>query len=234
MAGADTDAVRAALAELAAGARGFGLPLSIAQIACFEIYIDTLLVWNRRLSLTAARTAGEVVRKHILDSLPAARLIPSQSTITEPRVADLGSGAGFPGVPMAIVRPDAHVTLVEPRRKRANFLREIAREVPLPNVEVREEHAETISGDAAVYDLVVSRALWPLPKFLDISRRLLRPGGLAIAMKGPKTAAEETAPGFAAQETVRYALPDGAQHVLLVYRRRTDNTDFNTTFIPKG
>ena len=203
--------------ELTRGALELGIRLSSEQRAAFDTYVETLLFWASRLSLTGAGTAAEVVRRHILDSLSVARY-------AEPgrRLADLGSGAGFPGVPLAITCPRAAVVLIESRRKRANFLREATRRCGLSNVEVLEERAEEVAArHPGSFDLVVSRAVWPLVGFLRLCRLLLRPGGLAVAMKGAKGRSEiSAAPGFSEPEVVSYRLPGGVERVLVVYRRR--------------
>lgn len=207
---------RAVRLHLMRGALDCGVPLDPEQLSAFEVYIETLLFWASRLSLTAAANAAEIVSSHILDSLPLARFVQ-----TGWRVADLGSGAGFPGIPLAIARPDATVVLIESRRKRANFLRETVRRCAFENVEVLEERAEQVARERpAGFDLVVSRAVWGTTAFLGICRMLVRPAGLAIAMKGPK-AATQAVPheGFCEPELFRYALHGGVEHVLVTYRR---------------
>jgi 16S rRNA (guanine527-N7)-methyltransferase len=203
--------------ELTRGALELGIRLSSEQRAAFDTYVETLCFWANRLSLTGAGTAAEIVARHILDSLPVARYV-------EPgcRLADLGSGAGFPGLPLAIACPRAAVVLIESRRKRANFLREATRRCGLRNVEVLEERAEEVAArHQGGFDLVVSRAVWPLAGFLRLCALLLRPGGLAVAMKGPKARNEIAgAPGFAEPEVVSYGLSGGVKRVLIVYRRR--------------
>ncbi len=203
-------------ADLAAGAEQFGFRLSTEQIATFETYLETLQLWASRISLTAARTACDITERHIWDSFSVVPWLESSVT-----VADLGSGAGFPGVPIAIVRPDVRVLLVEPRRKRANFLREVVRQCRLVNAVVAEERAEVFAaGHSGCVDVTVSRAVWPVKEFLAISRVLLRLGGLAIAMKGPKTrtavALEE---GFLAPRLVSYTLGGAVEHTLVIYQR---------------
>lgn len=215
MAGADLpDTPSAPIAELVREAAALGVTLPDAAIARFQIYIQTLLLWRRRLSLTTAATAAEIVRSHILDSLMLCRFIQP-----EMRVADLGSGPGFPGIPLAIVCDRAHVAVVESRRKKANFLREVVRTAELANVEVIEERAERLADQ--LWDVVVSRAVWRLADFLPVGERLLVRGGVAIAMKGPKGEAEAslyTGP-LAQSDPVEYQLPTGAHHQLVVYRK---------------
>ena len=176
--------------------------------------MDTLLLWRQRLSLTAAKTAESIVSEHLLDSLYVAPLVKPGF-----RVADVGSGAGFPGIPLAIACQDASFVLIEPRRKRANFLREVARQTGLRNVEVEEERAEDLDR-AGSFDVVVARAVGSVRELLVLSAELVKPGGLAIAMKGPKGRDESAIdPAFAAAETAEYRLPNGAMHYLLVHRR---------------
>jgi len=212
-----TPARPAPIAELVRESGALGIPLSDAAIMRFQNYIDILLLWRIRLSLTTAATPQQVVRDHILDSLALCRFIQPGM-----RVADLGSGAGFPGVPLAIACDGARVSLVESRRKKANFLREVARSAKLTNVEIIEERAERLAdGVTKAWDLVVSRAVWALADFLALSEHLLVRGGLAIAMKGPKASSETVAErrSFVRADIVEYKLTTGARHRLLVYHK---------------
>ncbi len=214
-AGEARNGLRAALDELCRSAGARGIDLSPEQRARFEIFITTLLLWRSRLSLTAAATPLVIVQSHILDSLSLAAFIKAGQ-----RVADLGSGPGFPGIPLAIVRPRATFVLVESKRKKASFLREVVRQAGLINATVTEERAESLDGSGA-YDVVVSRAVWPVSEFLKVSQVLLPAGGLAVAMKGPRGVAESgsTDEGFSRDQTLQYRLPDDSERVLLVYRK---------------
>src|SRR5512140_185186 len=127
---------------LARAALAVPITLTASALDRCKRYVETLLLWRQRLSLTSAATPWAIVLDHILDSLHLAPLIRPGC-----RVADIGSGAGFPGVPLAIVCPEAHFVLVESRRKKANFLREVARQVRLTNVEVAEQRAEGLRED---------------------------------------------------------------------------------------
>lgn len=218
MEAADRSSAQAAAAsELARGALRFGIALTTEQLTVFETYVRTLLFWRARLSLTGAATDLAIVRGHIIDSLAIARFLVPGS-----RSADLGSGAGFPGIPLAIVRPQSSIILIESRRKRANFLRDVVRRCALTNAEVIEGRAEDLPPQsAASFDVVVSRAVWAVSDLLTIAAGLLRTGGLAIAMKGPKGVAEvasETA--FSEPDVTTYDLPGEGQRMLLVYRKR--------------
>lgn len=216
MQAAEPSGGHAATSTLIQGALRFGVELTDAQLAKFDAYIATLLFWRARLSLTGATTDVVIVRDHILDSLAVAHYVVAGS-----RTGDLGSGAGFPGVPLAIVRPQASVTLVESRRKRANFLREVVRRCNLTNADVMEARAENLPLQiAGTFDVVVSRAVWTVADFLKIAAGLLRSGGLAIAMKGPRAVADiRQEPGFLQPEKITYHLQGTAERMLLLYRR---------------
>jgi 16S rRNA (guanine527-N7)-methyltransferase len=207
-------AARASIVTLVREAARIGVAISGTAAARFQVYIDTLLLWRSRLSLTTAATPEAIVRMHIIDSLSVCRFIRPGM-----RVADLGSGAGFPGIPLAIMCDNARLALVESQRKKANFLREVIRRAQLTNAEVIEERAEHLAP--ASWDLVVSRAVWRLPGFLGVSERLLKKGGLAVAMKGPTGIAESRSDHgvLVPSEVVEYQLPSAAHHRLIVYRK---------------
>ncbi len=204
-------------ADLVGAAEKFGFSLSSEQFATFNTYVETLLLWAERLSLTATRSAHEIASRHICDSFSVVPWLAAGVS-----VADLGSGAGFPGVPLAVARPDLRVLLVEPRRKRANFLREVVRRCRLANTVVVEERAEDFAaGNPECVDVTVSRAVWALTDFLIVSAVLLRAGGLAIAMKGPTVrTAIATHEHFTDPQLSAYSLPMVTEHILVIYRRR--------------
>lgn len=203
--------------------------LKEAAQACFELQLDEdvldrlekfarlLLHWNQRVSLTGASSLHEVLLDHVLDSLAATAFVPEAGD-----AADLGSGAGFPGIPLAIVKPGTAFALVEPRRKRANFLREAIRELHLKNASVIESRAEEMSSRyAQTFDLVTARALGALEQFLRMAAPLLRPGATAIAFKGPAVHSELSSvpAGFSSPELHWYTLPNGSRHCLVLCRR---------------
>ena len=116
-------------------------PLNDGQLRAIEAHLELLEVWNRKINLTAIRERSEAVRRHVAESLfLAAQLPPGPAT-----VCDLGSGGGFPGIPVGISRPDCHITLVESDIRKSVFLREASRE--LPNIRVVSSRFETLSGD---------------------------------------------------------------------------------------
>jgi 16S rRNA (guanine527-N7)-methyltransferase len=204
------------LGELLRGASALGLTLSGEQQQQFASYLDVLLFWRERLSLISTADPLAIVRAHILDCLRVVPLVPPRS-----RVVDLGSGAGFPGIPIAIALPNAQLTLVESKRKKANFLRAAVRRAGLSNVDVREGRAEDSDANERC-DVAVSRAVWKIREFLQVSRGLLRPQGLAIAMKGPKALDEgrTSAATFSGPEIIQYTIWPAVPRLLLVYTRR--------------
>lgn len=138
-------------------------------------YLELLAKWNRAYNLTAVRDPAEMVARHLLDSLAVLPFVHG------PPLADIGSGAGLPGIPLAIAQPDLAVTLVESNGKKARFLREAVRTLPLPNVTVRETRVQDAVGPFAT---VTARAFASLADMLAGGGHLLARDGRWLAMKG--------------------------------------------------
>jgi len=203
---------KAALSEAACP---FAVRLSDEAIDQLTAFVATLLHWRTRTSLTTAATAQQIIEEHIADSFALGPHIPTGS-----HLADIGSGAGFPGVPIAMARSDVQVVLVEARRKRASFLREILRQSSISNASVLEARAESLEPENTRIDVITSRAFGTVASFLEIARALLPDGGVALAMKGPRGSLEATPyPGFGEPEIFEYALPRHGQRLLLRYTR---------------
>jgi len=143
-------------------------------------YGALLTKWNRTYNLTAIRGAREIVIQHLLDSLS---VLPHLLVAKGERLADVGSGSGAPGLPLAIVRPDLYVTLNDASEKKAAFLRQAAIELELANVDVHHGRAEAWQP-ASGFHLVISRAFAELSTFIRVCRHLLASGGWLAAMKG--------------------------------------------------
>jgi len=160
-----------------------GLPgVSHETLARLEIYRTLLLKWQRSINLVAESTLEEVWRRHFLDSGQLLRHLPAETRV----LADLGSGAGFPGLVLAILGvPEVH--LIESDQRKATFLREVARETAAP-VMVHSSRIETVQGLQA--QVVTARALAPLAKLLPLAQPLLAPEGICLFLKG-QTADEE-------------------------------------------
>ena len=159
----------------------------------FDRYYRELLIWNEKMNLVSVRTPEEIVIKHFVDSLtPMPYIIAPQG-----RLLDIGSGGGFPGIPLKITRPALHVSLLEASRKKSSFLRHLIRQLPLSQTVVIHARAESAMTDDAyrhTFQTVISRAAFKLPELFTMARFFLSPGGLLIAMKGPRGEAEETEP----------------------------------------
>src|SRR2546422_3355877 len=147
--------IRRALAE-------FKLPAYDNQVLQIQQYIEILLRWNEKISLTAIRDPLEILYRHFCESMYAAEAIPVQGG----RLADVGSGGGFPGLPLKIIRPDLTVFLVESNVKKATFLAEIIRELGLTDARVLVSRFEELSEEVAPLDVVCSRALGDFTRFL--------------------------------------------------------------------
>jgi 16S rRNA (guanine527-N7)-methyltransferase len=141
-------------------------------------YLDLLARWNRAYNLTAVRDPREMVPRHLLDSLAMEPFLDGIASL-----ADLGTGPGLPGIPLAIARPALRVTLVEANGKKARFLREAVRSLPLPNARVAEARIEALD-EAGAYDAITARALATLPQIIELGGHLLKPAGKLLAMKG--------------------------------------------------
>lgn len=162
-------------ARLEAGLTGLRLALPDAAIAALLDYVALLSRWNAAYNLTAVRDPAEMVTRHLLDSLAV------QPYVAGDTLADLGSGAGLPGIVLAIVAPQRAVTVVDSNGKKARFLREAARSLKLANVRVIEGRVEDVEGR---YDCVTARAFATLADMLTWGGRLLAANGTWLAMKG--------------------------------------------------
>jgi 16S rRNA (guanine527-N7)-methyltransferase len=209
---------------LTEGARSLGLNLSQKQIGNFSCYLSLLLSWNAKFNLTAIRSPAAIIRLHFIDSLALAPFISPNG-----RILDVGSGAGFPGIPLKIYAPKLNLLLVEAHRRKANFLREVVRSLNLTGVEVIEGRAEKLSSeDVGQFNEVVTRALGSLDNFLRISMPLLYTGGRSIIMHGPKGAelfrhmeAQQLNLPYSECRLEDYQLPFGGEkRTLLIYVKR--------------
>ena len=170
-------------AALDRGLGELGLGLGPAARERLLGYLALLVKWNRTYNLTAIRDPLAMVTHHVLDSLSVLPHLPLAAL--RPRVADAGSGAGLPGIPLAIARPQWRVALAESSQKKAAFLRQAAIELALGNVEVHEGRVEAWRPQP-LFDLVISRAFSALGEFIAACRHLVVPGGTLAAMKGTR------------------------------------------------
>ena len=167
-----------------AGARNSAV-LSPAQAGYILTYIDLLRRWNDRINLTSVREPDEIVKRHFGESIFAGRqLFPRTdgAAATGLHLIDVGSGAGFPGLPIKIWAPHLHLTLIESSQKKATFLREVVRSLGLESVDVFTGRAETFPGAAG--DVVVLRAVERFDSILPVAASLVRPGGRLAVLVG--------------------------------------------------
>ena len=166
---------------LAAGLATLGLDLPLAAQQKLLAFRDLLLKWNKIYNLTALRDPAQAISHHLLDSLV---ILPH---VGAGNLLDVGSGGGLPGIPLAIIRPELAVTLVDTVQKKATFLQQAAIELGLKNVAVHHARVEEMSGE---YVQITSRAFAELALFVNLTRHLLAPGGRWLAMKGVRPDAE--------------------------------------------
>ncbi|WP_257385507.1 16S rRNA (guanine(527)-N(7))-methyltransferase RsmG [Tahibacter caeni] len=193
------------------GLAALDLDLSGAVRDRLIAYVELLARWNAAYNLTAVRDPGEMVARHLLDSLAIA---PHVSGAT---LADLGSGAGLPGIPLALIAAERQVTLVDSNGKKARFLREAVRALKLANVRVIEGRVQDVPGQ---FDCVTARAFATLADMLNWAGGLLADGGTWLAMKGKVDEAEIAAvpAGFRVERIVALQVPAtvGERHLIVV------------------
>jgi 16S rRNA (guanine527-N7)-methyltransferase len=175
--------VSGALAQLAEGTRRvIGRSLGPGETAAFGKYLNILRKWNKAQRLIGSDDPAWIVENLFLDSLLFLAVLPGDAHA----VADLGSGAGIPGIPLKIVRPDLEMRLVESRARRASFLATAIRELGMTSIAVlhgrAEDHMPELAGQ---FDAVVMRCAGPAAVVIDVAREMVRPGGLVIATAPP-------------------------------------------------
>ena len=192
------------------------LGIDRAHAAALSDYLSLLDRWNRTYNLTAIREPRQMVSKHLLDSLAMAPYVDDAT-----RLADLGTGPGLPGIPLAIVRPALRVALVESNGKKARFLREAVRRLALGNAEVVESRIEAFDPPLR-FDAITARALATLPQILALGSHLLGPGGRLLAMKGavPQDEIAALPPGWRVDALHPLRVPglEAERHLVVVRR----------------
>src|ERR1700722_3180375 len=198
-------------AALMRDAHALGVELTAAQAARALHLLDELSSWNRTYNLTAITERGAMIRAHLLDSLSA------HTELVGTRIADVGTGAGFPGLPLALVSPQRSFTLIDSVAKKIRFVSHAARVLQLRNVEALQARVETLAPDPA-FDTVLARAYAALPDLLIAVQGLCGPGTRVLAFKGRYPADEiaELPPGWRLEHSSALTIPGlGAERHLL-------------------
>lgn len=167
------------------GAKDLDIQINREKIDQFAIHAAELLKWSQKTNLTAISDPLEIAVKHILDSIAPAPFIPPDSSLL-----DVGSGGGFPGIPLKIIIPSLSVMLIDASRKKVSFLKHVIRMLGLKNIEACHIRAQDLSKDCGVhtaYDVIISRALSSMVNFVQMSLPLLSNHGVIMAMKGKLT-----------------------------------------------
>jgi 16S rRNA (guanine527-N7)-methyltransferase len=197
---------------LRAGAADLGVVLTEEALAKLVRYLGLLARWNRVFNLTAIRDRGEWVSKHLLDSLAVVAHLPAGS------VVDVGSGAGLPGIPIAVACPEREVTLLEANHKKGAFLQQAVSELALHGTRVQMSRAEDFRP-ARRFEVVISRAFAELAQFVRLAKHLCAAGGRLVAMKGERPNDELARfPAAAIEKVVRLTIPglDAQRHLVFV------------------
>ncbi len=207
---------RAAMfAQLRAGVAELGLAPTAQAVEELLDYLELLSRWNAAYNLTAVRDPLAMVTSHLLDSLAVAHLVRGE------RLADIGSGAGLPGIPLAILSPERQVTLIDANGKKTRFLREAVRALRLVNVRIEAQRVENVIGD---FDTVTARAFASIADMLRMAGHLLAADGILLALKGQLHKEEILGlpEGYVVSDVKALRVPGlaAARHAVIIQRSR--------------
>jgi len=202
-----------------------GVKLEKKRLPLFDAYLDELIRWNSRMNLVGPSSRDRIVRELILDSLMALPLLPATG-----KLLDVGSGAGFPAIPMKIGGSELDFTLIEPIQKRVNFLKQIVRITGLTGISVVRGRIDErgAPGGIGVYDVVTARAVAPLTRTIKLFSSRMAPGGALVTFHGewPEKVFEESSieikdNGLTVERLLRYRLPGlrNSRHVALLRKK---------------
>lgn len=213
------------------------LELTNQQLEKFQLYTRLLLEWNERVNLTAITELDEIMTKHFLDSLVFVKLLAKYYPKGEILLGDLGTGAGFPGIPVKILLPKAKIVLIDSLAKRINFLNEVIAKLQLDCVEAVHARAEEIGRNLKYresFHVIVARAVAELPVLLEYGSPLLMVGGRIFAAKGVDPEQEIDSAKKALQALnckveylEKYKLADGADHRSMIVIKKIGKTPAN-------
>lgn len=209
------------------GLNELGFSYSEEQINAFMLFLHELKKWNKVYNLTALKTDEDIIIKHFLDSILYLKAISPSLLRGEGglKVADAGTGAGFPGIPIKIIHPEINITLIEPSRKKTAFLRHIIRVLKLTNTTVLEQRLENLGREhEKTYDVIVSRATFKIKDFIKMACPYVKKDGILVLSKGPKVSEETNFLDEAHRQSVMkkvITLPFiKAKRTLLIFQRQ--------------
>lgn len=214
------------------GAAQYGLQLSDEEVSAFDLYKNVLSEWNQKINLTAIEDDKDVITKHFIDSLS---IVPFLKNVQE--LIDVGTGAGFPGLPVKIVRPELNVVLLDSLEKRIGFLNTVINELHMDKITAVHSRAED-AGKSPKYrekfDAATARAVASLPVLLEYCMPLIKTGGIFIAMKGSSLSEADEAGkalnilGGAIEEVKEFTLPgsDIRRNIIVIRKLRQTPTKY--------
>jgi len=196
--------------QIEQGSKDLGLALTAEQISRLETYVGLLDKWNKVYNLSAIRDPNEMVSRHILDSLTILPYLKGDSLL------DVGTGAGLPGIPVAIMHPEIAVTLLDTNSKKTRFLQQVKAELGLDNVTV--VHARVEEADLPKFAMVTARAFATIKDIIDLTGQHCDDAGCLLLMKGtyPDEELDAMSGGFKCQDVVTLTVPDceGQRHLV--------------------
>ena len=205
------------LETIAATLAPFRIRLSESQLSCIRDYVELLLMWNQSVNLTAIEDPVEVVARHFGESLFAASFLDFGVS----RLADVGSGAGFPGLPLKIAFPDVKIGLFESNAKKRAFLTEIVQRLDIENVDIRRQRYEEVRPAGELFDFVCARALGDYARLLSWARGMTRPGSRVVLWLGTEDSIR-VGRHKACLWDAPVAIPESRRRVILAGRIRFD------------
>ncbi|OUR65775.1 16S rRNA (guanine(527)-N(7))-methyltransferase RsmG [Methylophaga sp. 42_25_T18] len=198
------------LQQLQQGCETLGLDVSDEKLAKLIAYVQLLAKWNKAFNLTSVREPQEMISRHILDSLAIQPYLSGDSLL------DVGTGAGLPGIPLAIVRPEMTITLLDSNSKKTRFLQQAKAELALESVTVI--HSRVEQADLPKFDLVTARAFSTIDDIIDLAGRHCDDAGCLVLMKGvyPEEELQAVTNGFSLQDVVSLDVPgcEGQRHLV--------------------
>jgi 16S rRNA (guanine527-N7)-methyltransferase len=199
--------------QIAASLAPFGVQISGDQILKIREYLSILLKWNDIISLTAITDPAEIVSRHFGESMYVASI----THVENGRLADVGTGAGFPGLALKILCPNLHTVLIEPNKKKSAFLAEVVRVLGLADVEIIDLRFEEFRAESGLANFIASRAMGGYPKLLKWSKRVLADRGHVILwVGGEDTTSISNATGWTWRPAVR--IPESQRRFILIGR----------------